>query len=94
MSPFDLEEAFHGSVTVGERGQVVIPASAREVLGISPGDKLLVFAPPGGHGVFFARLQDLQRMAAALGPLIQAISSNGAESPTAEGYGEGEQGGT
>ena len=31
-----------GLVTVGERGQIVIPKDAREVFSISPGDKLLV----------------------------------------------------
>jgi AbrB family looped-hinge helix DNA binding protein len=33
----------YGAVTVGERGQVVIPAKLRKVFGISPGDKLFVF---------------------------------------------------
>lgn len=31
-----------GTVTVGERGQVVIPKQARELFGINPGDALLV----------------------------------------------------
>ena len=35
-----------GSVTVGERGQVVIPAEARELMTINAGDKLLVFKAP------------------------------------------------
>ena len=34
---------FYGSVTVSERGQVVIPAEAREDYDIDAGDKLLVF---------------------------------------------------
>jgi len=34
---------FYGSVTVSERGQIVIPAEARQDFGIKPGDKLLVF---------------------------------------------------
>jgi len=34
---------FYGSVTVSERGQVVIPADARKDFGIKTGDKLLVF---------------------------------------------------
>ena len=34
---------FYGSVTVSERGQVVIPADARRDFGIKPGEKLLVF---------------------------------------------------
>ena len=33
---------FFGSVTVGERGQIVIPKKAREVFNIEPGDKLLI----------------------------------------------------
>lgn len=34
---------FYGSITVSERGQVVIPADARKDFGIKTGDKLLVF---------------------------------------------------
>ena len=39
-----------GSATVGEKGQVVIPAEARRKLGIQKGDKLLVFGRED-HGV-------------------------------------------
>lgn len=35
---------FYGSVTVSERGQVVIPAEARADFDIKTGDKLLVLA--------------------------------------------------
>ena len=35
---------FYGSVTVSERGQVVIPAEARKDFDIKTGDKLLVLA--------------------------------------------------
>jgi len=35
---------FYGSVTVSERGQVVIPADARVDFNIKTGDKLLVLA--------------------------------------------------
>ena len=31
---------FYGSTVMGERGQVVIPAEAREEIGIKPGEKL------------------------------------------------------
>ena len=34
----------YGSVTVGERGQVVIPVEARKELGLIPGSKLIVFS--------------------------------------------------
>jgi len=33
---------FYGSVTVSERGQIVIPAEARQDFNIKPGDKILV----------------------------------------------------
>jgi AbrB family looped-hinge helix DNA binding protein len=35
---------FYGTVTVSERGQIVIPADARRDFGIEVGDKLLVTA--------------------------------------------------
>jgi AbrB family looped-hinge helix DNA binding protein len=38
----------YGAVTVGERGQIVIPAQARKLYHIKPGDKLVVFAKSGG----------------------------------------------
>lgn len=34
---------FFGSVTVGERGQIVIPQKARKIFKIEPGDQVLVF---------------------------------------------------
>lgn len=37
-----------GTVTIGERGQVVIPAKIRRSYKLNPGDKLLVIA--GDHG--------------------------------------------
>jgi AbrB family looped-hinge helix DNA binding protein len=43
---------FYGSATVGERGQIVIPAEARQSLDIKPGDKLLIFSGlHGGHAM-------------------------------------------
>lgn len=34
----------YGSVTVGERGQIVIPVELRKTLNIKSGDQLMVFA--------------------------------------------------
>lgn len=36
------EGKFAWTVTVGEKGQIVIPKQAREVFGISPGDTLIL----------------------------------------------------
>lgn len=38
----------YGAVTVGERGQIVIPVQARKTYRIKAGDKLVVFARTGG----------------------------------------------
>lgn len=36
---------FYGTVTIGEKGQVVIPKEARDGLKLNKGDRLLVFGP-------------------------------------------------
>ncbi len=50
-----------GIVTVGERGQVVIPAEAREALGIDAGDKLLVFRKENAEVLLLAKPDDFER---------------------------------
>lgn len=37
------ESMLFGSVTVGTKGQFVVPVSARKLFGIEPGDRLLIF---------------------------------------------------
>jgi len=39
----------YGTVTVGARGQVIIPAKARKELKIRPGDQLIVMSGPPGR---------------------------------------------
>ena len=55
-----MEDCFYGTVTVGERGQVVIPAGARNELGIKPGDKLLVMKHPIYQGLMIAKIDALR----------------------------------
>jgi len=40
------DEKFFGTGTIGERGQIVVPAKAREELNIKAGDEFIFF----GHG--------------------------------------------
>lgn len=67
----NLQESFVGSVTVGERGQVVIPAEARERCAIQAGEKLLAFVHPTGEGVMFLKVQAALNMAAHLMAVVQ-----------------------
>ena len=53
-----LKPAFYGSVTVGERGQVVLPAKVRTKFNINPGDKLLVLAPENSEDGWAVMLVD------------------------------------
>lgn len=54
-----------GTVTVGERGQIVIPKKAREIFRIRPGDSLMVLGDEGQGlalvraDVFLSSLQEL-----------------------------------
>lgn len=71
QDPAELDELFVGSVTVGERGQVVIPAEAREQMGLQPGDKLLAFSHPTKQMVCLCKLTMIERMKAFLSRLEQ-----------------------
>lgn len=53
---------FYGSTTVGERGQVVIPAEARRDFEIMPTTKLLVFGSRGHGGIMLTRAEDVSKI--------------------------------
>jgi AbrB family looped-hinge helix DNA binding protein len=48
---------FYGATTVGERGQVVIPAEARRDFEITPATKLLVFGSRGHGGLMLTKAE-------------------------------------
>lgn len=55
-----LEEHFYGTATVGERGQIVVPADARKKYDINPGDKVLVMGHPSCSGVVLFKIDALR----------------------------------
>ena len=70
-----LDNLFFGSVTVGERGQIVIPADARQALDLKPGDKLLVMRPPYKDGLMISKIEDVAAMVEMVkAQLDQAVS--------------------
>lgn len=69
-----MNDLFYGSVTLGERGQIVIPAEARKHHDLSPGDKLLVFRHPHMHGMVLARLDDLQALLQELRQWVEVVT--------------------
>lgn len=62
----DLRDCFCGAVTVGERGQVVIPADARKRLAIQPGDKMLAMLHPTGNAVVLLKIEEVREMVSLL----------------------------
>ena len=79
-----LEENFFGSATVGERGQIVIPADARKKYNISPGDKVLVMGHPSGSGVVICKIDAMREMMSSMLIEIGKIESRLAEAPNEE----------
>ncbi len=55
-SCYQFSESFYGTSTVGERGQIVIPAEARTDMGFLPGDKLLIMRHPIHQGLMLFKL--------------------------------------
>ena len=61
---------FYGSVTVGERGQVAIPAEARREQDITPGGKLLAFGGPEGRALMFVKAEFLTEFITSVSSLL------------------------
>ena len=65
---------FYGSVTVSERGQIVIPVDARKDFSIKTGDKLLVFGDQE-RGIGIATFSIMQRTMEGTADLFREIGS-------------------
>ncbi len=53
---------FYGSVTLGERGQIVLPSKLRRELGLKAGDKILVMCGPEKKIIHLMRADMLAEM--------------------------------
>ena len=74
MNDFDRKK-FYGSVTVSERGQIVIPVEARKDFAIKAGDKLLVFGDLE-QGLGIATLAIMQKTMHGAMDLFRDIGRN------------------
>jgi AbrB family looped-hinge helix DNA binding protein len=63
----------YGTATVGTKGQIVIPADAREELGIKTGDRLYVVNAMHGAGVVFLKEESLESMVEQLTTQIETF---------------------
>lgn len=63
---------FHGTTTLGEKGQVVIPMEARKAMGLKTGDKLLVFSM-GKNMVALSKFEQLEAMANKMSERLEGL---------------------
>jgi len=57
---FCFKDHFYGAATVGERGQIVIPAEARKKYGIETGDKILIMGAPHEKGLMLVKIDAMR----------------------------------
>jgi len=57
------DSGFYGTVKVGDRGQVVIPAEARKELDVEPGDLLFVMTGRNCRGITMAKADAMKEIA-------------------------------
>jgi AbrB family looped-hinge helix DNA binding protein len=88
MDRFALDRLFAGSVTVGERGQVVIPAAVRSSLDIGHGDRLLVFTHPRRVGVMLVKVDELSAFIQMLQGSLDRLQAQVEEEQSATAWGE------
>ena len=67
---------FYGSASVGERGQIVLPAKLRKAFGISPGDQLLVMGQPGMHHIMIVKANVLNDMLVNMNDMIASMNQD------------------
>lgn len=53
-------DACYGTATLGERGQIVIPAEARAQMDLHPGDKILIVRHPVHKGLMLTKLEAIR----------------------------------
>jgi len=69
----DAIPKFYGATTIGERGQVVVPAEARRDLDMVPSSKVLVFGSPGGEGLLIIKAESVAEIMAHASKMLSGV---------------------
>lgn len=67
---------FYGSTTIGERGQIVLPAKMRKEFNINKGDKLLVIGNPDFNHISLINQETLSKYLEKISENINQIKSS------------------
>ena len=73
------DSRLYGTVKVGDRGQVVIPAEARKELDIKPGDLLFVMSGRNRRGIAMVKADAMRELADRI---MHGLEGAEEESPT------------
>jgi AbrB family looped-hinge helix DNA binding protein len=65
-SPQTHKPVFYGTATIGTKGQIVIPANARDDLSMQPGDKVVVFGLKANGMLGISPISSVEAMLAEL----------------------------
>ena len=66
----------YGAVTIGERGQLVIPAQLRKALHIKSGDQMMVFAKPDKKVINLMPEKDFSQFLEKASKIISRLESS------------------
>ena len=64
---------FYGATTLGERGQVVVPAEARKDLNLLPSTKVMVFGAPMGGGLLIIKADSIAEMLVHANKMLSGV---------------------
>lgn len=73
MSHHLHDKKLYGTATVGTKGQIVIPAEAREELNLRPGDKLYIAGSPSKKVLFCLKEEQLEALVAKITSDAEAV---------------------
>jgi len=73
MSVDTSNKKLYGTATIGTKGQVVIPADAREEMNLKPGDRLYVLSAMHGGGVVLLKEEMLEEIVEKMSAQIEGL---------------------
>jgi AbrB family looped-hinge helix DNA binding protein len=67
---------FYGSVSVGERGQIVLPAKIRKEFDVGHGDHLLVVGTPKKRVIMLVKAEVLDEMMSNMNAMLNVMNQD------------------